>query len=164
MIALGIDPGLATTGWGVVDRSGSVLKMIDYGVISTAKEQSHANRLIDINTDLTALIKKFSPSVVAVEQLFFYKNVKTALKVGEARGVILYTIANLQVPLMELTPLQVKQSVTAYGKADKQQVQRMVSAILKLSKIPKPDDAADALALAITAAQVFSQQSLRMKG
>lgn len=154
MIVLGIDPGLATTGWGVVQRSGSRVALVDYGVISTKKTTDHAYRLLLIHKELKVLIKKFSPELIAVEQLFFHRNVTTALKVGEARGVVLFTAAQTKLRLLEMTPLQVKQSITSYGRADKQQVQRMVKAILGMKEIPKPDDAADALAIALSAAQM----------
>jgi len=153
MIILGIDPGLATTGWGVIKKNKSEFEMINFGCILTPTKLDHIDRLLDINKQLVGLIKKYKPVLVAVEELFFYKNVKTALKVAEARGVILSTIAQLNLSLEEFTPLQIKQALTGYGRADKQQIQQMVKAILKLKIIPKPDDAADALAVAITAAQ-----------
>ena len=153
MIILGIDPGLATTGWGVVKKERAQFKMIDYGCIITSATQNHADRLLSINVELTRLIKKYKPDMVSVEELFFYKNVKTATKVGEARGVILLTAAQLNIKLKEFTPLQIKQAISSYGRADKQQMQRMVKVILNLKEIPKPDDAADALAAAITCLQ-----------
>lgn len=154
MRVLGIDPGLATTGWGVVEKNKSQLSMVEYGVIETSTKLAHEKRLVFIHQSLLNLIKKYKPVRVAVEQLFFYKNVKTATKVGEARGVILLAIAQSGLVLDELTPLQVKQTVTSYGRADKQQVQKMVKLILGLKQIPKPDDAADALAIAITCLQL----------
>lgn len=153
MIVLGIDPGLATCGWGVIAKEAGDYKHIEHGCIITKPEQSHHERLLQINQELLSLIKKYKPSTIAVEELFFYKNVKTAFKVGEARGVILLTAAQVGLPVREYTPLQVKLAVTSYGRADKQQIQKMVKVLLKLDEIPKPDDTADALAIAMTCIQ-----------
>ena len=150
-IILGIDPGLATIGWGVIKIEKNNIEAIDWGIISTKKNKDFKLRLLEINKDLKKLINKHKPSLVAVEELYFCKNVTTALTVGQARGVILLTIANQKLPIIELTPLQVKQSISGYGKADKSQVQKMVKITLNLNTIPKPDDAADALAIAISA-------------
>ena len=147
------DPGLATTGWGVVTGTKSHPELVEYGVIKTPAGLAHEQRLTLIHKSLFDLIKKYKPTKVAVEQLFFYKNVKTASKVGEARGVLLLAIAQSRLPLVEMTPLQVKQALTSYGRADKQQVQKMVKLVLRLKQIPKPDDAADALAIALTCLQ-----------
>lgn len=154
MRVLGIDPGLATTGWGVVDKDKSKLLMVEYGTIKTPAGQLHEERLVFIHQSLLDLIKKYQPNRTAVEQLFFSKNVKTATKVGEARGVMLLAIAQSGLSIDELTPLQVKQAITSYGRADKQQMQKMVKIILGLKQIPKPDDAADALAIAVTSLQM----------
>jgi crossover junction endodeoxyribonuclease RuvC len=156
MTILGIDPGLATCGWGVVAKVAGDFKHIKHGCIITRAGQKHHERLLQINQELLALIKKHKPDMIAVEELFFYKNVKTALKVGEARGVIFLTIAQTNLPVKEYTPLQVKQAVTSYGRADKQQIQKMMKVLLKLDKIPQPDDAADALAVAMTCLQTKS--------
>lgn len=153
MIVLGIDPGLATTGWGVVEASGSKVVCVEYGCILTPANEDHADRLKQIHNELIELIDTYNPDYIGVEELFFYKNVKTATKVGEARGVMLLTASIKGVPISEYTPLQVKQAVVAYGRAEKIQVQKMVAMILALPEIPKPDDAADALAVAITCAQ-----------
>lgn len=152
MIILGIDPGVATTGYGVIEKNRCGLKMIDYGIISTQAGLDFPIRLKDINKQLEEIIKKYSPTISAVEELFFCNNVKTALTVGQARGVVLLTIIKYNLPIYEYTPLQVKQATTSYGKADKNQVQQMVKLLLNLSQIPKPDDAADALAVAICCA------------
>lgn len=149
-IILGIDPGFAITGYAFIQENNPNTKVIDYGVISTAAKEEFSTRLKYIHQDLTQLIKKYKPAVMAVEQLYFAKNVKTALNVGQARGVILLTGILHKLPLFEFTPLQVKQAVCGYGQADKGQVQNMVKTILKLKNIPKPDDAADALAVALT--------------
>ena len=153
MIVLGIDPGLAICGWGAVEQVAGDLKHIDHGCITTQPGQLHHERLLQINQELFSLIKRYQPATIAIEELFFYKNVKTAFKVAEARGVILLTAAQASMPVREYTPLQVKLAVTSYGRADKQQMQKMVKLILKLDKIPKSDDAADALAIAITCLQ-----------
>lgn len=152
-VILGIDPGIADTGYGLIekDKKGN-LSCLDYGTIKTSSRIEVAERLEIINDELTDIIKKYRPSLMAVEQLFFCKNVKTALVVGQARGVILLTARQNKIRLVEFTPLEVKQAVSSYGQADKVQVQRMVKLILNLKEIPKPDDAADALAIAICAA------------
>lgn len=152
MVILGIDPGLATTGYGLLKKEGGNIAFIDYGVISTPAKMEFSFRLKLISEDLKKLIKKYNPAAVSVEKLFFCKNVKTALDVGQARGVILLEAINHALPIYEFTPLQVKQAVSGYGAADKMQIQKMVQAILKLKELPRPDDAADALAIAITLA------------
>lgn len=151
MIILGIDPGVATTGWAVVDfdKDGNP-KPIDYGVISTSKEHSLSERLCEIYTDITKLVKKHKPDYGGVETLLFSRNVKTAIAVGEARGVILLVFEQNNVPIKELNPMQVKSCIAGYGKADKKQVQENVKMVCRLKEIPKPDDAADAIAIAIT--------------
>lgn len=150
-IILGIDPGIADTGFGVIKCEGNKLVCLDYGTIKTSAKLDLADRLEILNCELDKIIKKYKPSLIGVEQLFFCKNVKTALIVGHARGVILLTAKQNKTPLCEFTPLQVKQAVSTYGKADKLQVQKMVKMLLSLKEIPKPDDAADALAIAICA-------------
>lgn len=150
-IILGIDPGIADTGYGVIKCEGNKLACLDYGTIKTSSKLDLADRLEILNCELDKIIKKYNPSLVSVEQLFFCKNVKTALVVGHARGVILLTAKQNKIKLCEFTPLQVKQAVSTYGKADKLQVQKMVKMLLNLKEIPKPDDAADALAVAICA-------------
>jgi crossover junction endodeoxyribonuclease RuvC len=150
MKILGVDPGTATTGFGVIEKNGSTLKFVDAGVITTMPEMSMPNRLAIIHEELGQLITEHHPQVVAVELLYFATNVTTAITVGQARGVILLSAAEAGLSVAEYTPLQVKQAVTGYGKADKKQVQEMVKMMLKLSSIPKPDDAADGLAIAIT--------------
>jgi len=151
-IILGIDPGIADTGFGLIMNDGNKFKCLDYGSIKTPANTNLLERLETLSDKLDEVIKKYNPDYVAVEQLFFCKNVKTALVVGQARGVTLLTIKQNKIPIFEFTPLQVKQAVSAYGKASKLQVQKMVKLILNLSELPKPDDAADALAIAICAA------------
>ncbi len=150
MRILGIDPGTATTGFGVVDVDKGKLKFIDAGVISTPSDQAMEHRLATLHGELGELIRELKPEVVAIELLYFATNVTTAMTVGQARGVALLAAAQAGLGIAEYTPLQVKQAVTGYGKADKRQIQEMVKTLLKLNAIPKPDDAADALAIAIT--------------
>jgi len=153
---LGIDPGFARTGWGIVDV-GSKIEAIDYGCIETHKDMEYSDRLISLSKELNKIIKHHKPELAGVEQLFFVKNVKTGIQVGEARGIIILTLAQSKLPIHEFTPLQVKQAVAGYGNADKGQVQRMVKTLLALKSIPKPDDAADALAVAICTSSVRNQ-------
>ena len=151
-IILGIDPGIADTGYGVIENNAGKLVCLDYGTIKTSAKLELAERLEIINDKLTKIIKKYHPELLAVEQLFFCKNVKTALIVGQARGVIIFTAKKNKIKLAEYTPLQVKQAVSTYGQASKLQVQKMVKLLLNLKELPCPDDAADALAIAICAA------------
>jgi len=151
-VILGIDPGIADTGFGVIRQEAGRLTCLAYGSIKTAAKTPLPDRLNIINLELGKIISKYSPDLVAAEELFFCKNVKTALVVGQARGVILLTARQNNLEVKEYTPLEVKQAVSSYGKADKGQVQRMVKLLLNLKEIPKPDDAADALAIAICAA------------
>jgi crossover junction endodeoxyribonuclease RuvC len=150
-LALGIDPGIATTGYGLVrlTREGELVA-VSFGIISTRKDTSAPARLEILFDQLKALLKKYKPDTAAVEKLFFQSNVKTALSVGQARGVIMLCLQKAGIEPFEYTPNEVKQAVAGYGGADKRQVQDMVRALLQLDSIPKPDDAADALAIAIT--------------
>ncbi len=149
MIIAGIDPGTATTGFGIVEKDGKDLKHISHGTISTDKNLAQGERLAILERGILGLVKQFKPDVMVVEKLFFFKNLKTALPVSEARGIILLTATKKKLVIEEYTPLQVKMTICGYGRAEKQQVQKMVQVILKLENIPKPDDAADALAIAI---------------
>ncbi|HOV25305.1 MAG TPA: crossover junction endodeoxyribonuclease RuvC [Pseudobacteroides sp.] len=149
MIIMGIDPGVAITGYGIVKYEGNKFSVIDYGAATTEANVVLPKRLLKLNGMLEDLIIKYKPDFVAVEELFFNKNIKTALTVGHGRGVALLAAARLGVEVFEYTPLQVKQAVAGYGRADKSQVQQMVKVILNLDGIPKPDDVADALAVAI---------------
>ncbi len=152
MIVLGIDPGYAIIGYGVLDTSKSSM-LVDYGAIITPKEDSMPVRLENIDKSLKFLFDKFKPDVVAIEELFYFKNQKTIIQVAQARGVILLACQKYCGNIYEYTPLQIKQALTGQGRAEKAQVQFMVKAILGLDKIPKPDDAADALAVAICHSQ-----------
>ncbi len=146
---LGIDPGFGRTGIGVVETHGSDATYVAHSVIETPKEDDFSTRLLSLRDELRRVIENHKPDVAVVESLFFSNNAKTAMKVGMARGVVLLTVAETKIPLVELTPNQVKQGIAGWGGADKRQVQEMVARLLHLKEIPKPDDAADALALAI---------------
>jgi crossover junction endodeoxyribonuclease RuvC len=151
-IILGIDPGIADTGYGLIEKGkGGKISCLAYGSIKTKAGLPMAERLETLNNELEKIIKKHQPGLAAVEELFFYNNAKTAIVVGQARGVILLTCRKNKIPLTELTPLQVKQTISGYGQAGKAQVQKMVKILLGLKEIPEPDDAADALAIAISA-------------
>ncbi len=151
MIILGIDPGIATTGFGVVreEHSGELVALAQ-GVLETPKTDALPKRLLSLRQQLFELVQTWRPTESAVEALFFAANAKTAMAVGQARGVILVTLHEAGLPIHEYTPLQVKRAIAGYGQADKRQMQAMVKALLQLRDIPKPDDAADALAIAIT--------------
>jgi crossover junction endodeoxyribonuclease RuvC len=149
MLVLGIDPGTAITGYGLVRGEGDDLTLVAYGTITTSSDWPLPERLQRIYQELTALIEDQQPTAAAVEELFFSKNVRTALSVGQARGVALLAAANARLPIHEYTPLQVKQAIAGYGRATKDQVQQMVKMLLALDCVPQPDDAADAIAVAI---------------
>jgi crossover junction endodeoxyribonuclease RuvC len=152
VIVLGIDPGTARTGYGIVAREGSTLRMVDYGCLETIDDRPLAGRLLLIHEALSDLIETHRPEAVGVERLFFNKNVQTAFAVGQARGVVLLTAAQHGLPVVELGPHEVKLAVTGYGRAPKDQVQRMVQLLLSMTELPRPDDAADALAVAVCTA------------
>lgn len=148
MVILGIDPGTSIVGYGAIEEKNGKLACLDYGVIKTT-EKEQADRLLAIESSLNRLIKKLKPDLAVIERLFFFKNQKTALSVAEARGVITLVVRKNRVELVELTPLELKRYFTGYGRASKEGVQKMLKLILNLKELPKPDDAADALALAI---------------
>lgn len=149
MRILGIDPGTGILGFGIVDYQKGKLKLVDAGVIRTPVNHPDADRLLIIHDELKEIIDEFKPVVMSVEKLFFAQNVTTAMTVAQARGVVLLLGKQYRLELHEFTPLQIKQAITGYGKADKNQMQEMVRVLLSLKEIPKPDDAADALAAAI---------------
>lgn len=155
MIIIGIDPGIATTGFGIIRKiKDKKAEVIDYGCILTTPELCPGDRLKIINNELSKLIKKHQPEVMAVEKLFFFKNLKTAMPVSQAKGVILLTAAKKKIPVYEFTPLQMKMAITGYGRAEKKQVQRMIQVMLNLEEKPKDknkrkDDATDALGIAL---------------
>ncbi len=154
MIIVGFDPGIATLGYGVIQKEArSKPQMLDYGIVSTPKEENLAVRLAMIEQGVKQIIQKFKPDEIAIEELFFAKNVKTAITVAHARGAVLLTCIKECGRIYEYTPLQIKQALTGYGRADKKQIQQMVKTFLNLKAVPKPDDAADALAVALTHAQ-----------
>jgi len=155
MRVVGIDPGTATTGYGVIEESAGKLTLVAFGTVCTGAELPMPRRLLDLHDRLTELLALHMPDTAAVESLFFQKNVRTAITVGQARGVILLTLARGGVPVSEYTPQEIKQAVTGYGGAEKRQVQAMVRALLELQETPKPDDAADALAVAICHAHSY---------
>lgn len=154
MIIVGFDPGIATLGYGVIkkDNKGKC-EMVDYGIVSTPKDENVAVRLAMIEKGVKQIIDKYKPDEIAIEELFFAKNVKTAITVAHARGVVLLTCIKECGRIYEYTPLQIKQALTGYGRAEKKQIQAMVKMFLNLKAVPKPDDAADALAVALTHAQ-----------
>lgn len=160
MRILGIDPGLATVGFGVIETHGQQFKALDYGHISTAKTLSPGERLHQIATDLEELSARWKPDVCAVEELFFSKNVTTGIQVAQARGVILQTLNRSGYPVFDYNPQQVKLALTGNGRATKPDMQKMVMLLLKLTRIPRPDDAADALAIALCHGHTAAFRSL----
>ena len=152
MRILGIDPGTARLGYAIVEVDGNPIAL-DYGIVETTSTADMAHRLLDVHDSLQQLISEFRPQVMAVEQLFFARNVTTAMTVGQARGVAMLAAAQAQIAVVEYTPAEVKQAVAGYGKADKHQIQQMVQVLLNLEHPPTPDDAADALAIALCHAQ-----------
>ncbi|OFV68310.1 MAG: Holliday junction resolvase [Candidatus Syntrophoarchaeum caldarius] len=149
LVVLGIDPGTATTGWGVVESSNNLMRLLDCGYISTPAKMEHAKRLKMIYDEISAIIDRFNPDEAGIERLYFYANAKTAMDVSEARGVLMLATVTMGVETFSYTPLEVKQAITGYGKAKKAQVGEMVRLLLNLHDIPKPDDTADAIAVAI---------------
>ncbi|MEE0514185.1 MAG: crossover junction endodeoxyribonuclease RuvC [Emergencia sp.] len=149
MRILGIDPGYAILGWGVLDHVGNRFSVVDYGAVTTDAGMQMPLRLQHLYTELSAIIEKYRPDAASIEELFFNNNAKTAIMVGQARGVAVLACVNGGLEISEYTPLQIKQALVGYGRADKKQVQAMVKAILNLREVPKPDDTADAVAAAI---------------
>ena len=152
MIVLGIDPGTAALGYGIVEATRGSLREIDHGCLETSPDSGLPDRLLAIHRLVDGLLATHAPDVLAVERLFFSRNVQTAFGVGQARGVVLLAAAQHGVPVVEATPNEVKSAVAGYGAADKEQVQRMVQVVLGMASLPRPDDAADALAIAVWAA------------
>ena len=149
MRILGIDPGVAIVGFGLIESERGAVRMLQYGAVNTSAGLPLATRLVQIEQDLTQLIQQFKPDEIAIEELFFSKNITTGIAVAHGRGVILCTAEQLGVPIYEYTPMQVKQAVVGYGLAEKKQVMDMTRRLLHLNAVPRPDDAADALAIAI---------------
>lgn len=150
MRIFGIDPGIARTGWAAIEVQSSNLKVQGYGCIETTPDRNISERLLEVYKEISRLIKKYQSENLAIEELFFNTNSKTAFVVGQARGVMLLAAAQNNIPVFIYTPLQIKIAITGYGRADKNQVGKMVKTILKLTEVPKPDDTADALAVALT--------------
>jgi len=149
MIVIGIDPGLATVGFGVIRTENSMIIPVSYGCIRTSADKQTPQRLLEIFIEIRSLFEKYRPEVIAVEKLFFTRNVTNALSVSEARGVIFLAAQQQRVPVIEYTPNQVKQAITGSGRADKKQMQAMIKRLLNLDEIPEPDDAADGLSIAL---------------
>lgn len=162
MIILGIDPGTATTGFGIINQTKNEPKLVDFGIIATKKNLSDAERLEILADDVDRLIKKYKPEAAGIEKLFFTTNQKTIMTVSQARGAVLLVFQQHHLPILEFTPLQVKSFICGYGKAPKTQIQYVVQKTFKLKNPPKPDDAADALAIALCAGYKY-QKSLKLK-
>jgi len=158
MRIIGIDPGYAIVGFGVIEYNSAKFNVIDYGAVTTPADMDFNSRLLEIYNDICYILDKFRPDYLAIERLYFTSNQKTAIDVAQARGIVLLAARQRNIDIFEYTPLQVKQSVTGYGKAIKKQVQEMTTRILKLPEIPKPDDTADALAIAICHAHSYNSQ------
>lgn len=164
MIILGIDPGTAATGYGIIERVGQDLRAVDHGCLVTSPDLPLPDRLLAIHEFIDGLIALHAPAVLGVERLFFSRNVQTAFAVGQARGVVLLAAARHRIPVREATPSEVKSAIAGDGRADKQQVQRMVQVLLRMSELPEPDDAADALAVAIWIANTARDGDERTAG
>ena len=168
MRVLGIDPGYAIVGYGIVDYDGYKFNTVAYGAITTAAGEPFPSRIKVIYEDMKTILKTYNPDALSIERLYFNTNTTTAIDVAQARGVILLSAEQVGVPIFEYTPLQVKQAITGYGKAEKRQVMEMVKNFLSLNSIPKPDDTADALALAIchghSAGNLYGKISKGVKG
>ena len=161
MRILGLDPGSATVGYGLVDEQDGLINVVAYGVIRTSpKDGDAARRLQIIYEALSELLSDYKPDTAAVEELFFGRNITTAVRVGQARGVLLLCLANAEIPVAEYSPPKIKEAVTGYGNASKQQIQYMVQNLLNLDEVPKPDDAADGLAIALTHYQYWRTETL----
>ncbi len=163
MIILGIDPGYAIVGWGVIEYTSNRFTVVDYGAVTTEAGTPFNDRLKAVYDGINSIMKRYSPEALSIEKLFYNTNAKTVIDVAQARGVINLAAVQNNIPIFEYTPLQVKQSVVGYGRAEKKQVQEMTRVILKLAKIPKPDDTADALAMAICHAHASGSMLGRLR-
>lgn len=163
MIILGIDPGYAIVGWGVIEYTANRFTVVDYGAVTTEAGTPFNDRLKAVYDGIDSIMKRYSPEALSIEKLFYNTNAKTVIDVAQARGVINLAAVQNNIPIFEYTPLQVKQSVVGYGRAEKKQVQEMTRVILKLAKIPKPDDTADALAMAICHAHASGSMLGRLR-
>ncbi|MBR2750199.1 MAG: crossover junction endodeoxyribonuclease RuvC [Clostridiales bacterium] len=164
MIIVGIDPGYAITGFGVVSYEKNHFQVLDYGAITTKAHTPFEQRLLTIHQQMDVLIERFHPDVMAIEELFFARNTTTAIGTAQARGVVILAAAEANIPVYEYTPMQIKQAVTGYGRADKNQVSQMVKMLLNLEKMPKPDDVTDALAVAICQAHTGINRAFEAVG
>lgn len=164
MRILGIDPGIAIVGYGVVDKEGNAYKTIAYDAVTTRAHTPLEQRLEKVYTGINEIIKMYKPDAMSIEELFFNNNAKTALTVGQARGVIILAAVQNNIPVYEYTPLQVKQALTGYGRASKSQIQQMMKSMLALTEIPKPDDVADALAIAVCHGNSMRFNSIKQFG
>lgn len=164
MRILGIDPGYATIGYGIIEYDNFRFKTIAYGAVTTKPDKVFSDRLCDIYSDISTIVDTYNPDCLSIEKLYFNTNTTTAIDVAQARGVILLAARKAKIDIFEYTPLQVKQSITGYGRAEKHQVMEMVKNLLLLSSVPKPDDTADALALAICHAHTSSSVYNKLKG
>jgi crossover junction endodeoxyribonuclease RuvC len=160
MRVLGVDPGTAILGWGIVEREGARQRALAYGAVTTSDRRPMAERLRSIYQQLSDVVAQHAPDAAAVEKLFFGQNSRTALAVGQARGVVLLVFAQASLPYVEMTPAEVKQALTGYGRAEKQQMQKMVQRLLGLDQYPKPDDVADALAIALCGEEILRRQQV----
>lgn len=163
MRIIGLDPGTATTGFSIIERNGAKIRLLDYGCIKTKSALKPAIRLQQIAEDLNHLLKKWQPQKASVEKIFFKKNIKTAISVAQARGVLLQKLTENNIELSEYTPLEIKNSVCGYGRADKAMIQKMIQIILGMKKPPQPDDAADAIAAAVCLANSLALQQALIK-
>ncbi|MEG1887381.1 MAG: crossover junction endodeoxyribonuclease RuvC [Oscillospiraceae bacterium] len=164
MLILGIDPGYAIVGYGILDYKSTKFKVVEYGAITTSAKAEFSSRLKKIYDELCSIIGKYEINAMSVEKLFFNTNTTTAIDVAQARGVILLAGVTMKIPVFEYTPLQVKQAVTGYGRAEKKQVMEMTRVLLNLAKVPTPDDTADALAIAICHAHCSGSLMNKLKG
>ena len=160
---LGIDPGFADTGYGIIKCEGNKITTLAYGSIQTPAKQDYSTRIEYIYNEVISLIKKYKPTNISIEELFFFKNVTTAIKVSQARGVVLLAAKQNNINISEYAPLQIKQALTGYGRADKKQMQQMIKTVLGLKEIPRPDDAADALAAALCCSSNLKMESISNK-
>ena len=163
MIILGIDPGYAIVGWGVIEYTSNRFSVVDYGAVTTEAGTPFNDRLKEVYDGVDSIIKRYSPEALSIEKLFYNTNAKTVIDVAQARGVINLAAVQNSIPIFEYTPLQVKQSVVGYGRADKKQVQEMTRRILSLDSVPKPDDTADALAVAVCHAHSYNPKTMQLK-
>lgn len=160
MRIIGIDPGIAITGYGIIDKEGNTYKPVCYGKITTESRELTPKRLVSLYNNLMDIFNKYKPQCAVVEELFFNKNAKTAMVIGQARGVAILAAANAGLEIYEYTPLQVKQAVVGYGRAEKVQVQQMIKILLNLKEIPRPDDVSDALAVALCHGNSYTMKKL----